>query len=38
MEDVVKVINKFMKKFDDGVDLKLQGAKIGEFLAKTART
>lgn len=37
MQDVVDAINSFMTKFDEGVDLKLQGAKIGEFLAKTAR-
>jgi len=37
LDDVVTVIGKFMDKFNDGVDLKLNGAKIGEFLAKEAR-
>lgn len=37
LEDVVDEIAAIKKSLKDGVDLKLDGAKIGEFLVKTAR-
>jgi len=37
LDDVVKKLDEIESMFQDGIELKLNGAKIGEWLAKTAR-